>query len=185
MAGAVPGKLREGRVPSQWKRALIVPIHKKNKPAECVRSYRLVSLLSVVSEVKERMVTNRIKGCALGNKIIPECQVGFQPNRCTPDVLASVCQRAFDALRRKDRTIIVGADFWAAFHRVWRGGLFRNLADYKVPQGILRWIRAWLSKRRAAVRWNQASSSFKVFSQGVPQGSPLSPLLFCLASASC
>ena len=49
---------------------------------------------------------------------------------------------------------------------------------------ILRWIRSWLSDRRAAVRWNNERSSFRVFKQGVPQGSPLSPLLFCLATAS-
>ena len=176
--------LLEGRVPAQWRKAIIVPIHKKNKPMDNVRSYRPVSLLSVIAKLMERMVTNRVKSWERDNNIIPECQAGFQPGRSTLDVLASVTQRSFDALQRKERTIIVGVDFRAAFDRVWRRGLLRDLADYEAPQALLRWIRSWLSDRRAAVRWNSERSSFRVFKQGVPQGSPLSPLLFCLATAS-
>ena len=46
--------LLEGRVPAQWRKAIIVPIHKKNKPMDNVLSYRPVSLLSVIAKIMER-----------------------------------------------------------------------------------------------------------------------------------
>ncbi|ELT94401.1 hypothetical protein CAPTEDRAFT_41278, partial [Capitella teleta] len=42
-----------GTVPLQWKKAIVVPIHKKGKRAD-VSNYRQVSLLPCVSEVLER-----------------------------------------------------------------------------------------------------------------------------------
>ena len=33
------------------------------------------------------------------------------------------------------------------------------------------------------MRWNGCTSKYKCFKEGVPQGSPLSPLLYCLANA--
>ena len=175
---------REGRVPANWRRAIIVPILKKNKPPNQVKSYRPVSLLSVTSKVMETIITKRLKKWAWDNKIIPEQQSGFQPRRSTLDVIASVTQRAFDGLQHRKRSLVVGIDFRAAFDRVWRTGLLRDLATYGCPPMTLHWIRAWLTDRVSAVRWNESTSSYKVFQQGVPQGSPLSPLLFCLATAS-
>ena len=49
---------------------------------------------------------------------------------------------------------------------------------------FLQWLRAWLSDRRGFVRWNTSCSRSRIFSQGLPQGSPLSPLLYCIATAS-
>jgi hypothetical protein len=50
----------EGTVPAAWKKAIIVPIQKKNKPANDIKSYRPVSLLPCTSKVLERMVMSLI-----------------------------------------------------------------------------------------------------------------------------
>ena len=160
---------REGRVPANWRRAIIVSILKKNKPPNQVKSYIPVYLLSVTSKVIMTMITKKLKKLAWGNNVIPEQQSGFQPKRSTLDVIASVTQRAFDGLQHRKRLLVVGIDFRAAFNRVWRTGLLRDLAMYGCPPMIHRWIRAWLMDRRSAVRWNESTSSYKVFQQGVPQ----------------
>ena len=51
----------ESRVPSDWRKAVIIPIIKKNKPANKIKSYRPVALLSVVSKVLETMIASRMK----------------------------------------------------------------------------------------------------------------------------
>ena len=58
------------------------------------------------------------------------------------------------------------------------------MADWNIPPRWLLWLRAFLADRRACVRWNEDLSRTRVLSQGVPQGSPLSPLLFLLFVAS-
>ena len=173
----------EGRVPSSWKLACIIPILKKDKPVVETKSFRPVSLLPSISKAMESLVQIRLKKWTEDHNIIPAKQAGFQPFRSTSDVLASICQDAMDGLQRKKRTLLVAIDFKAAFDRVWRGGLLRDLAEHGLSGRCLR----WLADRRALVKWNNRTSRVKVFSQGTPQGtpqvSPLSPLLYCIATA--
>lgn len=77
----------------------------------------------------------------------------------------------------------MAVDLKAAFDRVWRSGLLRTLASADVPSAWLRWLRGWLSDRRARVRWNDTLSRSRCMSAGVPQGSPLSPLCFDIFTA--
>ena len=84
-----------------------------------------------------------------------------------------------DGLQRKKRTLLVAVDFKAAFDKVWRGGLLRDLAKHGLSERCLRWLHSWLADRRSLVNWNNRASRVKVFSQG----SPLSPLLYCIATA--
>ena len=76
------------------------------------------------------------------------------------------------------RTLLVAIDLKAAFDRVRRGGLLMDLAEMQLPVTSLRWIRSFLSDRREAVKGNETRSR-KV----VPQGSPLSLLLFVLGTS--
>ena len=173
----------EGRVPMAWRRAVIVPILKKKKPAHEIKSFRPVSLLSCISKVAESLVERRIRSWCNDHDAIPPQQSGFQPKRSTLDVITHVTQSAFDSLQRRDRSVLVAVDFKAAFDRVWKMGLLRDLAAGGLPSRCLRWLRAFLSDRYAAVRWNDTLSPFRLFQEGLPQGSPLSPLLYCIATA--
>ena len=176
----------EGRVPSAWRRADIVPIPKKGKPKEQASSYRPISLLSCVSKVLEALLGTRLERWAEELHLLPDSQSGFRKGRSTLDTITTLAQSAFDDLNlpKMHRTLLVAIDFSAAFDRVWRGGLLRRLADAGIPRRWLRWLRAWLADRFGRVRWNNSHSSWKKLSQGVPQGSPLSPLLFILATSS-
>ena len=78
----------EGRIPGKWKKAIIVPILKKGKPASEVKSFRPVSLLSCISKVAESLVTARVRSWAKRYKVIPQEQAGFQAGRSTLDTVA-------------------------------------------------------------------------------------------------
>ena len=169
----------EGRVPSSWKLACIIPILKKDKPVDEIKSFRPVSLLPSIFKAMESLVQIRLKNWTEDHNIIPAEQAGFQPFRSTSDVFASICQDAMDGLQRKKRTLLVAVDFKAAFDRVWRGGLLRDLAKHGLSGRCLRWLHSWIADRRSLVKWNNRTSRAKVFSQG----SPLSPLLYCIATA--
>ena len=175
----------EGRVPSGWRRADIIPILKKNKTPTHVKSYRPVSLLSCLSKTLEAMLGTRLEHWVEAINLLPETQAGFRKVRSTLDCLSNICQTAFDSLNKKkmERTLVVAVDFTAAFDRVWRGGLLRQLAEAGIPHLWLRWIRSWLADRKARVRWGQRLGKWRKLHQGVPKGSPLSPLLFIISTA--
>ena len=172
-----------GDVPACWKAAIIVPILKKDKPTNEIKSYRPVSLLPLAVKLLERMVMARLNAWQRRLGLVPAEQAGFQQGRSTIDCVAQLVQPAFDALqpkRRPARSLLVAIDFKAAFDTVWRPGLLAKLAAENIPSSWLRWLRSWLADRRACVRWNDTLSRPRCMSAGVPQGSPLSPLLFDL-----
>ena len=50
-----------GYLPSAWKHAHWLPLHKPTKPASDSGSYRPISLTSVISKVAERIMDSRIR----------------------------------------------------------------------------------------------------------------------------
>lgn len=58
--------------------------------------------------------------------------------------------------------------------------VFAKLAVENIPGSWLRWLRWWLADPRACILWKDTLSRARCMSAGMPQGSPLSPLLFDL-----
>ena len=74
------------RIPSAWKKAIIVPILKKGDSQEC-KNYRGISLLSVVSKVFMKIIQSRLQEHR--EQTSREEQTGFRPHRaalirCSP-----------------------------------------------------------------------------------------------------
>ena len=133
----------------------------------------------------ESLIGTRLERWAEAVNLLPDEQSGFRKGRSTVDCLVNLGQTAYDQLntRKSTRTLITAVDFTAAFDRVWRSGLLQRLARAAVPHRWLRWLRAWLADRMGRVRWNTTLGKWRKLGQGVPQGSPLSPLLFIIATA--
>ena len=87
-----------------------------------------------------------------------------------------------DSLQEKKGTIISVADLKAAFDRVWRGGLLRCIGVWASSQSS-QMGEVLFTDRRAAVRWDDTEGSYMNLKEGVPQGIPVSPFLFCLSIA--
>ena len=74
--------------------------------------------------------------------------------------------------------ILALLDFSKAFDTVWHDRLYEILLAIGVPRMMVRWIRGFLSDRRARVRFDGVNGSSIKLQQVVLQGSVLSPLLF-------
>ena len=51
--------LKEGKFPSDWEKAHVVPVHKKGGK-QCLENYRPISLLPICSEIFERLIYNEL-----------------------------------------------------------------------------------------------------------------------------
>jgi ribonuclease HI len=168
----------EGNLPSQWKTAIITPLHKKGKEPGSPRSYRPVSLTSCVGKLVERMVNNRLYWWLESNNIIDSSQAGFRCGCRTADPLFRLVQNVMDGFQKGKSTTAVFIDLQQAYDRVWRKGLLLKLNRIGVTGKMHKWLRAFLTNRTIATRYEGALSPKKTLEEGLPQGSALSCTLF-------
>jgi hypothetical protein len=115
------GILTTGKLPKLFKQAKIIAILKPGKDGTDVSHYRPISLLSVVYNILERLILQRIQ--PLIDAAVPVSQAGFRKNcSCTEQVMAltSHIEAGFE---RKLKTGTIFIDLTAAYDTVWRDGL--------------------------------------------------------------
>ena len=169
-----------GCCPQSWRNAVIIPILKKDKPAGVVDSYRPFSLTSCLGKLMERLVANRLYHLAESRGLLTEDQAGFRRQRSTEDQILRVTQAISDGFQARPalRSVLALLDFSKAYDTVWRTDLLETLLDRGIPLTYVEWIRGFLTNRQGRVSVNGTLSDPRLFREGLPQGSVLSPLLF-------
>ena len=112
---------RTGVTPKEWRRAIIIPVHKKGSRIRRVcKNYR--GLLSVPGNVFGKILNARMRSITEG-KIMEE-QVGFRAGRGCVENVFMVCQLAEKMLERGKRLYVAFLDLEKAYDTVWRAGLW-------------------------------------------------------------
>jgi hypothetical protein len=79
--------IEEGKVPVEWKKAIVSPIFKKGKKSS-PGNYRPVSLTSVVCKICESIIGDKIMNYMSSNDLFTNSQYGFRPSRsCVTQLL--------------------------------------------------------------------------------------------------
>ena len=92
--------LKESCFPDYWKVSLVVPVFKNVEERSTAKNYHLVSLLSVVSKVFEKLVNNRIVDQLEKCGLFSNFQYDFRSSQSTADLLTVVSDRITRAFSR-------------------------------------------------------------------------------------
>ena len=140
--------LRAGVHCQNWKsaRAVVIPKPGRDNYSLC-KSYRVISLLRCLGKVLERVVCGllELQVCRLG--ALHRGQFGSIRRRSAVDAVATlvtICEREWSRGR------CVGAlcmDVQAAFPNVNPACLTRRLRECGVDEGVVRWVRDFMSNR--------------------------------------
>ena len=117
------------------------------------------------------------------NSILSPRQAGFRPGRSTLNQILYLSQSISDEFNKPgpgSRTILSTIDFSKAFDSVWHPTLFHKLISAGLPPCFDHWTQSFLSDRRAFVVYQNHHSRFFRVCRGVPPGSVLGPVLFCV-----
>ena len=83
--------LTAGIFPEDWKKANIIPVHKKESK-NCLKNYRSKSLLPIFSKVFEKLIFNALFHFFVQNKLFTNCQSGVIPGDPCISQLLSITQ---------------------------------------------------------------------------------------------
>lgn len=166
------------RIPDEWKTGVILPIYKKGDTKEC-DNYRGITLLCTTLKLYERVLEKRLR--QIVGKQLEDIQSGFRPNRSIQDHIFTV-QQVIEKKITKDKDIYVCfVDMKKAFDTISRTKIWDSLKNKKVDNHLIQAIKSLYHKTENKVRTcNRLSESFNT-TEGVRQGSVLSPLLFICA----
>ena len=171
--------LKSGKIPWQWKTALVTPVYKKGSRNK-VLNYRPISLTSAVCRLFERIFGSKILHHLCSKKLLSPNQHGFLPKRSTITQLLDATDEWVKNYVEKKTTSVIYTDLTKAFDKVSHRKLIQIIRSNGVDGNVAKWIENFLDDRSQSVLINDSiSDKLKVLS-GVPQGSVIGPLVFLM-----
>ena len=169
--------IRQSKFPSKLKTSRTIPIFKAGDSTNC-DNYRPISLLSAISKILEKFISEQLVNHLEYHKLIYEHQYGFQRNKSTVHSLLHLTN--FVTRELNDRKFVVGVflDLKKAFDVVPHDILLRKLCHLGIRERALEWFTSYLSGRSQQVEIEGVTSDKKAIDLSVLQGSILGPILF-------
>ena len=161
--------------PSDMKLSEISPIFKKNDRL-CKVNYRSVNILTVISKVFERIISDQITNYF--EKILSPRLSAYRKGYSCQHVILDLTEFWRSALDQNKYVGTISTDLSKAFDRMPHGLLMSKLHAYGLSTDACRLVMSYLCNRKQRVKLFGSVSDWVIVNRGVPQGSVLGPLLF-------
>jgi hypothetical protein len=187
LAQIAQASLRTAYFPHRFRTARVIALRKPGKTAKQLQTasgWRPIALLSTIGKVIEAIIAERIAEAAENNHLLPQNQMGNRKNRSTELAVRLLTDQIRTAWAHKAVASLLQLDIKGAFDTVCHPRLLDTLQRMGFPTWVVQWTQSYLSDRTATLLFDDEESEPIPIKAGVPQGSPLSPILFLLYIAS-
>ncbi|KJZ71458.1 hypothetical protein HIM_09144 [Hirsutella minnesotensis 3608] len=172
-----------GYHPKAWKEAIGIILPKLNKPDYSVpKAYRVISLLNCLGKTLEKLYATRLSYLANTTGLLSPSQLGGRKQRSAIDtalLLLHHIQKEQESNKRAITSTLL-LDIKGAFDYVSKEQLLRVLEGLDLPRALISWVGHFLTGRKIQLAFEGQIQPLTDLETGVPQGSPISPILFLL-----
>jgi ribonuclease HI len=173
--------INKGCHPKVWKQATGFILKKPNKPDYSQpKAYRVISLLNCLGKVSERILAKRLSYLAETTSLLHPSQIGSRLRKSAIDTTILLQNQVEADKANKLKTSTLFMDVKGAFDHVSKNRLIAILASLRLPTSLIYWISSFLEDRVLRLSFNNQLEEFSPITTGIPQGSPISPILFLI-----
>jgi hypothetical protein len=157
------------------------PMPKPNKDASIVKNLSALQITSVLSRMFERIMAWRIITYMFNMKYLKSWNIAYQVNKSIFDFIMIFTEDMYENFYNNDLMYAIFFDLSKAFDTVWINGLLYKLKHFYNFNGKLyNWLISFLKKRINRVVYNNCYTKWTLHDLGLPQGGPLSAILFII-----
>ena len=171
--------LENGKFPTEWKKANVVPAHKKGDKQN-LKNYRPISLLPVAGKIFERILYNNMCEFFAENNLISPNQSDFKAGDLCINQLLPITHEIYKFFNDGLEVRGIFLDISKTCDKVWHKGLLHKLKQNPISEKLFDIITDFLNFRKQRVVLNGQYSSWISIEAGVPQGLILGLLLFLI-----
>ena len=111
--------------------------------------------------------------------------MGARRGRSTETALYLLTEKTYTvwAGNKPRVALVLSLDVVSAFDRVSHARLIHNLRKRKIPESLVKWVEDFLKDRQTEIRLADFTLEKSRVDTGIPQGSPISPILYLFYNA--
>ena len=171
--------LQQGYCPVYFKETITVALRKPGKDDYTQpKSYRPITLLNTLGKALEAIVAQRLTYLADAYHLLPSRHTGGRKLASTDHTIHLLLQRIHRAWEDGNVASLLLLDVSGAFDNVSRPRLLHDLRKRHINQTLVRWIDSFLIDRSSILKLQEYTAPSAPIQTGIPQGSPLSPILY-------
>ena len=141
-------------------------------------AYRPIALESTIGKILESIAAEILSYLSETYELLPAQHFGGRPGRTAEDVMTVLSERIYHAWKEREIYSAVFMDVAGAFNNVHHERLMHNMKQRRIPLSFVKWTESFLEGQSTQLRFNSSIMEAIRTRAGVPQGSPLSPLLY-------
>ena len=166
------------QIPEDWKRVVVVPIPKPGRDHTSVEGYRPISLLNCTRKIMEKIILNRMEWWIERRSALDPFQFGFRKRRGTAQCLFALVGEIQESFLSGNVAVAVFADIKGAYDNVDIPILLDLVRAKEIPSKIILLLQQLFSVKILSIKNELETLGTRQSYTGIPQGSPMSPLLF-------
>jgi ribonuclease HI len=174
-----------GHNPAHFQRSITVVLRKpgEDRDYRMPKAYRPVALLNTLGKILESIIAKRLSYAIETYELLPPTHLGGRKGVSTDHAIQLVIERIREAWGRGLPVVsMLLLDVVGAYDNAHHDRLLHNLRRKRLGH-YAPWIQAFLSERTTRIRMPEGMSERIPTTTGIPQGSPISPILYLIYNA--